>query len=74
MNKARLIAKGYLQEAIRCRLPRGFLTCSQIFYSSLLLALAAEIKKEIEHLVVKTGFLNGELLETLYIIGQKDSI
>lgn len=64
--KARLVAKGFTQ---KYRIDYQEKFCPVFRYSTIriLLALAAEYEMEIDHMDVKTAFLNGDLKEEVYM-------
>lgn len=64
--KARLVAKGFTQKQ---GIDYNETFSPVVRYSSIraLLAVAAEYEMEVEHLDVKTAFLNGDLEETVYM-------
>ncbi|KAG7310616.1 hypothetical protein JYU34_003408 [Plutella xylostella] len=64
--KARLVAKGFTQKS---GIDYKETFAPVVRYSSIraLLALAAEYDLDIDHLDVKTAFLNGDLQETVYL-------
>lgn len=64
--KARLVAKGYVQEQ-GVDFDEIFAPVTRIETVRLLLALAARYGWQVHHLDVKTAFLNGEILEEVYV-------
>lgn len=64
--KARLIAKGYVQEH-GVDFDEIFAPVTRLETVRLLLALAAKSEWEVHHLDVKTAFLNGEISEDVYV-------
>lgn len=65
--KARLVAKGYVQQqAIDFEEP--FAPVTRLETVRLFLAVVAKNGWEVHHLDVKSAFLNGELLEDVYVI------
>lgn len=64
--KARLVAKGYVQEH-GVDYDEVFAPVTRLEIVRLLLALAAKSESEIYHLDVKTTFLNGEIIEDVYV-------
>lgn len=65
--KARLVAKGYVQEQ-GVDFDEVFAPVTRIETVHLLLALAAKHNCEVHHLNVETAFLNGEILEDVYVV------
>jgi hypothetical protein len=65
-NKARLIAKGYVQQA-GVDFDEIFAPVARMESVRLVLALAADEGWEVHHMDVKTTFLNGELAEEVYM-------
>lgn len=80
-HKARLIAKGYVQEH-GVDFDEIFPPVTRLETVRLLLALLAKNGWEVHHLNVKTTFLNGELSEDVYVaqpegfekVGQKHMV
>jgi len=65
-HKARLVAKGFVQrEGIDFE--EVFAPVARMEFVSLLLALAASRSWKVHHLDVKSAFLNGELVEEVYV-------
>lgn len=64
--KARLVAKGYVQQE-GIDFEEVFAPVARLETIRLLIALAATNGWEIHHLDVKTAFLNGDLIETVYV-------
>lgn len=64
--KARLVAKGYVQEH-GVDFDEVFAPVTRLETVRLLLALAAKSEWEVHHLDVKTAFLNGEIIEEVYV-------
>lgn len=65
-HKARVVAKGYVQE-YGVNFEEIFAPVTRLETVHLLLALAAKNEWEIHHLDVISAFLNGELLEEVYV-------
>jgi hypothetical protein len=65
-NKARLIAKGYVQQD-GVDFDEIFAPVARMESVRLVLALAADEGWEVHHMDVKTTFLNGELAEEVYV-------
>lgn len=65
-HKARLVAKGYVQQA-GVDFEETFAPVARIESVRLLLALAAQEGWSVHHMDVKSAFLNGELLEEVYV-------
>jgi hypothetical protein len=65
-HKARLIAKGYVQQPGR-DFDEVFTLVARIESVCMLLALAAEEGWSVHHMDVKSAFLNGELQEEVYV-------
>jgi hypothetical protein len=65
-HKARLIAKGYVQRA-GVDIDEVFAPIARMESVRLMLALAAHQGWEVNHMDVKSAFLNGELKEKVYI-------
>lgn len=69
-HKARLVAKGYVQrQGIDDE--EVFSPVARIETVWLLLVLVAQCKWQVYHMDVKTAFLNGELLEEVYVTQQE---
>lgn len=64
--KARLVAKGYVQRQ-GVDFEEVFAPVAKIEIVRLLIALATQRKWQVHHMDVKTGFLNGELQEEVYV-------
>lgn len=64
--KARLIAKGYVQEQ-GADVDEIFAPVTRLEIVRLMLALAAKNSWEVHHHDVKTNFLNGEITEEVYV-------
>lgn len=64
--KARLVAKGYVQRQ-GIDYEEVFAPVARLETVRLVLALAANRSWEVHHLDVKTAFLNGELIEDVYV-------
>lgn len=65
--KARLVAKGYVQQ-YRIDFKEVCTPVTRLETVRLLLALSAKNKWEVHHMDVKTMFLNGEILEDVYVV------
>jgi hypothetical protein len=65
-NKARFVAKGYVQQA-DIDFDEVFPPVARMESVQLVLALAADEGWEVHHMDVKTTFLNGELAEEVYV-------
>ncbi|KAF8719973.1 hypothetical protein HU200_024743 [Digitaria exilis] len=65
-HKARLVAKGYVQQP-GVDYDEAFAPVARIESVRLLLALAAQEGWEVHHMDVKSAFLNGDLLEEVYV-------
>ena len=65
-HKARLVAKGYAQRE-GVDFDEVFAPVARIETVRLLIALAAQMSWEIHHMDVKSAFLNGELMEEVYV-------
>lgn len=65
--KARLIAKGYVQKK-GINFEEVFAPVTRLETVQLLLPLAVEKGWEVHHLDVKSAFLNGDLLEEVYVV------
>lgn len=65
-HKARLVAKGYVQKQ-GVDYEEVFAPVARLDTVKLLLAMAANWGWEVHHLDVKTTFLNGELVEDVYV-------
>jgi hypothetical protein len=65
-NKARFVAKGYVQQA-GIDFDEVFAPVARMESVQLVLALAADEGWEVHHMDVKTAFLNGELAEEVYV-------
>ncbi|KAF0889046.1 hypothetical protein E2562_021102 [Oryza meyeriana var. granulata] len=65
-HKARLVVKGYIQQPC-VDFDEVFAPVARIESVRLLLALAAQEGWRVHHMDVKSAFLNGELLEEVYI-------
>jgi len=65
-HKARLVAKGYVQKQ-GVDYEEVFAPVARLDIVKLLLAMAANWGWEVHHLDVKTTFLNGELVEDVYV-------
>ncbi|KAF0910432.1 hypothetical protein E2562_002897 [Oryza meyeriana var. granulata] len=80
-HKARLVAKGYVQQP-GVDFDEVFAPVARIESVQLLLALAAQEGWPVHHMDVKSTFLNGELIEEVYVrqppgfavIGHKDKV
>lgn len=64
--KARIVAKGYVQEH-GADFDETFAPVTRLETVRMLLALAAKSNWEVQHLDVKTAFLNGEITEEVYV-------
>lgn len=71
--KARIVAKGYVQKQ-GIDFEEVFAPVTRLETIRLLLALAAKNSWEVHHLDVKTAFLNGEILEEVYVTQQEGFI
>ncbi|KAF0889131.1 hypothetical protein E2562_022144, partial [Oryza meyeriana var. granulata] len=65
-HKARLVAKGYVQQP-GVDFDEVFAPVARIESVRLLLALAAQEGWPVHHMDVKSAFLNGELIEEVYV-------
>ena len=65
--KARLVAKGYTQKE-GFDYKETFSSVSMIKFIRILLAIVAHMDYEIWQMDVKTTFLNGSLVETIYMV------
>jgi hypothetical protein len=65
-NKAQLIAKGYVQQP-SIDFEEVFAPVAHMESVHLVLALATDEGWEVHHMDVKTAFLNGELVEDVYV-------
>ncbi|KAF0889811.1 hypothetical protein E2562_032865 [Oryza meyeriana var. granulata] len=65
-HKARLVAKGYVQQP-GVDFDEVFAPVARIESVRLLLALAAQEGWPVHHMDVKSAFLNGELVEEVYV-------
>nr|GEX02268.1 ribonuclease H-like domain, reverse transcriptase, RNA-dependent DNA polymerase [Tanacetum cinerariifolium] len=65
-HKARLVAKGYIQEH-GIDFEEVFALVARMETIRLLLAIAANNKWEVHHLVVKSAFIHGDLKEEVYV-------
>lgn len=65
-HKARIVAKGYVQQQGR-DFDEIFAPVTRLETVRLLLALAAKNSWEVHHLDVKSAFLNGEIQEEVYV-------
>jgi hypothetical protein len=65
-HKARLVAKGYVQKQ-GIDLEEVFAPVARLDTVRLILALAANRGWQVHHLDVKTAFLNGDLVEEVYV-------
>lgn len=65
-HKARLVVKGYVQRA-EIDFDEVFAPIARLDSVRLILAIAAQAEWEVHHLNVKSGFLNSELKEEVYI-------
>lgn len=65
--KARLVAKGYVQKK-GINFEEVFTPVTRLETVQLLLPLAVEKGWEVHHLDVKSAFLNGDLLEEVYVV------
>jgi hypothetical protein len=65
-HKARLVAKGYVQRE-GVNFEEVFAPVARMESVRLLLAMAATKEWEVHHMDVKSAFLNGELIEEVYI-------
>ncbi|KAK8942366.1 hypothetical protein KSP39_PZI009414 [Platanthera zijinensis] len=65
-HKARLVAKGYVQRH-RVDFNKVFAPVARLETVRLLIALAAEEGWDIHHMDVKSAFLNGDLVEEVYV-------
>ncbi|KAF0926070.1 hypothetical protein E2562_021786 [Oryza meyeriana var. granulata] len=65
-HKARLVAKGYVQQP-GVDFDEVFAPVARIESVHLLLALAAQEGWPVHHMDVKSAFLNGELIEEVYV-------
>lgn len=64
--KARLVAKGYVQRE-GVDFDEVFAPVARMETVRLLIALAAQMNWEVHHMDVKSAFLNGELMEEIYV-------
>jgi hypothetical protein len=64
--KARLVAKGYVQRQ-GVDYEEVFAPVAQLETARLLLALAAQEEWKVHHMDVKSDFLNGDLMEEVYV-------
>lgn len=65
-HKARLVARGFVQKH-GIDYEESFAPVTRLETVGLLLALAAKSDWEVHHLDVKTAFLNGEIIEEVYV-------
>jgi hypothetical protein len=65
-HKARLVAKGYVQKQA-IDFEEVFAPVARLDTIRLLLAMAANRGWQVHHLDVKSAFLNGELIEDVYV-------
>lgn len=65
-NKARLMAKGYMQRP-RLDFEEVFALVARLESVRLLIAIAAHRGWEVHHMDVKSAFLNGDLAEEVYV-------
>lgn len=65
-HKAKLVAKGYVQKQ-GIDFEEVFALVARLDTVRLILAVAANRSWEVQYLIVKTAFLNGELVEDVYV-------
>lgn len=71
--KARIVAKGYVQQQ-GVDFDEVFAPVTRLETVRLLLALAAKNSWEVHHMDVKSAFLNGDLLEEVYVKKPEDFV